>query len=121
MSRRTKQVGVLIQKVIAEIIQRKIKNPFLSDYLISITDVDIAKDFSNAKIYVSYVPNNNEEEKIISELQKSDSFFRKELSNEIRIKKIPKLLFVLDETSFNVAKIEKLINELPDHSENLWT
>ena len=53
MTRRTKQVGALIQKVIAEIIQKKIKNPFLSNYLISITDVDISKDFSSAKIYVS--------------------------------------------------------------------
>ncbi|MAX11293.1 MAG: ribosome-binding factor A [Chloroflexi bacterium] len=119
MTRRTKQVGALIQKVIAEIVQKKIKNPFLSDYLISITDVDISKDFSSAKIYISYVPHDDEEEKIIDTLQKSEGFFRKELSNEIRLKKIPKLNFILDKTNFNVAKIEKLIKELPNNSESL--
>jgi len=113
MSRRTKQVGALIQKVIADIIQKKIKNPYLSQYIISVTEVTITKDFSTAKIYISYVPENNEEKKIISALQKSEGFFRKELNKEIRIKKIPKLFFINDSTSSNVARIEQLIKELP--------
>ncbi|MFB0900798.1 MAG: 30S ribosome-binding factor RbfA [Dehalococcoidia bacterium] len=112
MTRRTKQMGVLIQKVIAEIIQRKIKDPIFNNYIITVTAVEITKDFSNAKVYISSVPDNNEENKIISTLQKSEGFFRRELNSEIRIKKIPKLTFILDKTQINANKIEDLIKEI---------
>ena len=112
MTRRTKQMGVLIQKVIAEIIQRKIKDPIFNNYIITVTAVEITKDFSNAKVFISSVPDNNEENKIIFTLQKSEGFFRRELNSEIRIKKIPKLTFILDKTQINANKIEDLIKEI---------
>ena len=114
MSRRTEQIGVLVQKVIADIIQKKIKNPFLNNYLITVTGVEITKDLSLAKVYISSVPDNNED-KIISLLQQSEGFFRKELNQEVRMKKIPKLNFILDNTKFQIDKIDNLIKDIPNN------
>ena len=69
---------------------------------------------SLAKVYISSVPDNNED-KIISLLQQSEGFFRKELNQEVRMKKIPKLNFILDNTKFQIDKIDNLIKDIPNN------
>ena len=53
MANKQERIATLIRKNIAEIIQIELKNPHLG--FISIPEVKVSKDFSVAKVYVSFI------------------------------------------------------------------
>ncbi|BBA84955.1 30S ribosome-binding factor RbfA [endosymbiont of Pachyrhynchus infernalis] len=77
---------------------------------ITILDVKLYKDFSIVKIYILHLINNSCN--IIKLLNNSSNFIRKKLFKNIKIKKIPKLLFVYDKYVNNTINIINLINNL---------
>ncbi len=98
-----------MRRVLSELMAKEIKDPRVQG-VISITEVKVDEDLKHAKIYVSiYGLNKKEKEKALLGLESSSPFLRYKLSENIRLKNIPELIFLLDdsiERGFNL--IEKL-------------
>ncbi|HOZ30420.1 MAG TPA: 30S ribosome-binding factor RbfA [Bacteroidales bacterium] len=109
-SKRQTQVGGLIQKELALIIQRKF-NGLVPGRLLTISGVRMTPDLGLAKIYISIFPSDNAD-KIIKEINKNISKIRFELGNSIRndVRRIPELIFYLDDSLDYIERIDNALN-----------
>ncbi len=106
MSDRQLRIEALIKKNLSEIIQFSLKNPHLG--FVCIPQIKVSKDFSYAKIYVSFI-NVQDEEKGLEVLNHSKGFIRTELAKRMDTRRVPELTFILDEGYKKEARITSLL------------
>ncbi len=75
----------------------------------TITEVILNNDNSIAKVYVSFMKENDEES--FFELKKAASYIRRELSFSLNIKKVPFIEFHLDDMLDKINQMENLIDK----------
>ena len=110
MTLKAEKIAGIIQKEISEIIQFSLKDPKIG--FITITDVTVTNDLSNAKIYVSFLGQKPREEAGMKALERSKGYLRSELAKRMTIRKVPELLFKLDDSLERGNKIERIISEI---------
>ncbi|MDY4849132.1 MAG: 30S ribosome-binding factor RbfA [Bacilli bacterium] len=108
MANKEERIQTLIRKNIAEIIQFELKNPHLG--FVSVNDVWVSKDISYAKVYVSFI-NENEAQTGLDVLNHSRGFVRSSLAKKMDTRRIPEISFVLDEGYKRVERIEELLKK----------
>ena len=106
MANKQERIAALIRKNVAEIIQIELKNPHLG--FVSIPEVKVSKDFSYAKVYVSFILEKDEKEGM-EVLEHSKGFIRSSLAKKLDIRRCPELVFVLDEGYKKEERINKLL------------
>jgi ribosome-binding factor A len=108
MANKEERIAGIIRKGITEIIMLELKNPHLG--FVTIPEVKVSKDFSHAKVYVSFI----KEEEIkegMDVLEKSKGFIRSALAKRLDTRRVPEINFVLDEGFKKEAKITELLNK----------
>ena len=106
MPDRQKRIETIIKKNITEIISFKLKDPHLG--FLTITEVKVSKDFSHAKVYVSFFLDKDKEIGMDT-LNKARGFIRTELSKTIDIRRCPDITFVLDDGYEKEQRIEQAL------------
>ena len=103
-------VEAKIHRILSETIIHDIKDPRLKN--ISINEVRLSPDLSNAKIYCSsFTLGKNDSTEIINLISKASGIFKKNIGKRVSLKKIPQLSFVFDDH-------EKYANQLTDLIDN---
>ncbi len=77
---------------------------------VTLTDVETTNDLSLAKVYVT-VLNDEKKDEIMQSLLKAKGFIRSQLFSRVKLRKIPDLRFLYDESVGHGIKIEKIIKE----------
>ena len=110
---RQKKVSKLLQKDIAEILQKKLKKQGSLGVLLSITKVSVTVDFSVAKVFLSVFPSQMSDQ-IIQEVSKMSGRIRHEVAQKAKkqLRKVPELLFFLDDSLDYIEKIEDSLKGL---------
>jgi ribosome-binding factor A len=111
MSHRIERVNTLIRREISELIQQELKDPRLDEF-IAVTEVDTSADLKYAKIYVSSMAGQQDEEKIIGALKSAAGFLRTALANKLQLRYTPELHFFWDNSIEHGDKILRLIDEV---------
>ncbi|CCQ12528.1 Ribosome-binding factor A [Pseudoalteromonas luteoviolacea B = ATCC 29581] len=109
---RTDRVAQQIQKEIALIIQREIKDPRLG--LVTVSAVEVSRDLSYAKIFIT-VLNTNDEDKTkqsVKLLNEATGFIRSLLGKRIRARIMPELRFVVDTSLMEGMRISNLVDSV---------
>lgn len=104
---RLKRLATEIKRKIAIIIQRKMQDPRIK-CLITISDIELSRDLSYAKIFVTAMENSIEKEKIIKILQDTSSFVRFLLGQSMRLRIVPELTFFYDDSLNYGIRISEL-------------
>lgn len=104
-----------MKQELADIIGRRMKDPRVG--FITVTSVDVTGDLQQAKVYVTVLGNNEEKEASLETLQKASGFIRSEIGERIRLRKVPEIEFVFDESVEYGNRIEKLITEINKKNE----
>lgn len=102
------------QKEISSVISSKLRNkyPELSA-IISVTAADIAPDLKSAKIYLSIFDVDEEKKKnSFDVIRQNAGFIRHELAMVMRLRTVPELRFIFDESMEYGAKIDKILEDL---------
>lgn len=113
---RTRRIGEMIQREIAILLQREIKDPRLQK--VSLTAVEVSKDLSVAKVFYTVIDAAQGEEldKVVEDvergLQKAASFIRYQLGQRIIIRNVPRLNFRYDDSVIKGAEMSQLIDEV---------
>ena len=104
------------QKAVYEVISTSLKNKTNNiKGLVSVTGADVSPDLKNAKIYVSILAKNDEEEKAtFDEICAHAGFIRHELAHMMRSRTVPELRFFRDESMDYGDKIDRLIKEISE-------
>ncbi|HBH22939.1 MAG TPA: 30S ribosome-binding factor RbfA [Cytophagales bacterium] len=111
-SKRQQKFSRLIQKELGYIFQRDGKSYF-SDNMISVTKVDMSPDLSVAKVYLSLVIQ-RDKDKMMELVDRKKSEIRKDLGNRIgkQVRRIPELIFYLDDSAAYADKMDQLFRNL---------
>jgi len=107
---RTDRVADAIQRELAPLIREQIRDPRIG--MVSINAVQVSKDLSNAKVFVTFVdnPKGVEPQERVVILSKAAGFLRSEIAREIRMRSVPQLRFVFDETVYKALEMSDLID-----------
>jgi len=111
--KRNLRVNQLIKKELAQIILREINFP--ESILVTVTRVDTSANLIQAKVYVSVIP----EEKLpdaLEILDKSIYFLQQLLNKRLKMRPIPRIIFVQEKKTQEAARIEELLEKI--HKKN---
>ncbi|MDR0930844.1 MAG: 30S ribosome-binding factor RbfA [Clostridiales bacterium] len=111
MQNRINRINEELQKVIAEVI-RNLKDPRINHSLVSVVNVAAASDLSQAKVYISVLADDEEQNKVIAQLKSAEGFIRHEASEKIDLRVMPKLLFTLDHSIQEGAHINEILKQI---------
>jgi ribosome-binding factor A len=107
---RTDRVGQQIQKEIAVILMREIKDPRLS--MTTVSAVEVTRDLAYAKVFVTFF--DDDQTKIdasLSVLTEAEGYIRSLLGNRLRARIMPHLRFVYDKSMVEGVRMSALVDE----------
>jgi len=106
-----KRLETDIKRALAEILRVDIKN-FKNNDVITITDVKLTSDLSYLTIYVHFATAQDAtQEKHLSDLKQKAPAIRKALAQRVDMRKVPELIFKVDNSLANADRIEELLKE----------
>lgn len=111
MSIRTQRVAKLIQREVADLLNKE----FGQHFMVTVTDARVTKDLSIAYIYVSVLGETPEQrQSAFRYLQEQLTQIRSSLAARIRhqVRIIPELRFFLDESFEHARKMETLFDRI---------
>ena len=104
---RTERVAEQMQRDLAELLRLEVKDPRVR--MVTLTGVDLARDYSHAKIY--YTALEGENPAIQQGLTRASGFLRSQLAHAMKLRVIPQLQFVYDASVERGARLSRLIDE----------
>ncbi len=108
---RPERVAQMIRREIADILERRLRDPRLAG-LVSVTDVEVTNDLSLARVYVSVLERGPAREQALSALASAAGFVRAELAPRLDLREVPEIRFVHDESIERGARVEELLKKL---------
>lgn len=114
---RTERLNSLLREVIAGVIRTEVRNPKIPQ-LLSVTRVEITKDLSFAKVYISFIGDAINTQEAIHALQSASGFIGSAASKQVIMRTFPTLKFVLDDTVSKQMRIEELLANINAEEQN---
>jgi ribosome-binding factor A len=111
MSYRIERINTLIRREISELIQHQLRDPRLDEF-VAVTEVETTTDLKHAKVFVSSISGQQEEQKILSVLNSASGFLRTELARKLKLRHTPELSFHWDNSIEHGDRILRLIDEV---------
>ena len=96
---------------------REVKDPRVSK-LLSIVKVDVSGDLSYATIYVSAIEGFEATVSSVKALKGAAGFLRSELGARLKLRKVPELRFIADDSIEQSANISKIIESFKEDIED---
>ncbi|BCD97423.1 30S ribosome-binding factor RbfA [Marinagarivorans cellulosilyticus] len=107
---RSDRVADAVQRLLAQMIPAEIRDPRVG--MVNVNSVDVARDLSIAKVYVTVVGAEKEGcEQAVVILNKAAGFLRSLISKELTMRSTPKLMFYYDFTAHQGGVLSGLIDK----------
>ncbi|MEI2786437.1 MAG: 30S ribosome-binding factor RbfA [Candidatus Nanopelagicales bacterium] len=106
---RARKLADRIQVIVAEMLERRIKDPRLG--FVTVTDVRVTGDLREATIFYTVLGDQLEREGTAAALQSATGVIRSEVGKQTGIKFTPTIAFVADAIPETAAHIEDLLRE----------
>ncbi len=107
---RPARVGAQIQKLLAEVLARGLRDPRLG--MVTITSVDVTADLRDARVYWASHGTPAELKATEAGLEAARGFLRRAVSQDLGLRVSPELRFTYDVAIDRGARIEKLLMEV---------
>ena len=104
------RVAELMQEEIADLLLRHLKDPRLA--LATVSRVEVSPDLRHARVYVSHVGSEAEQQAAMEGFQHAAGFIRGQLSKRLRLRYVPALDFQLDTSIAYGVRISSLLHQL---------
>lgn len=112
---RASRVGGEIQKLLSELLLRKIKDPRLK--MVLITGVKMTPDLKMARIYFTATGQEARPDDIRAGLESAGGFFKRSLARQLHLRYIPALHFHHDDSFEYGDRIDRLLKSVQDEDE----
>ena len=111
---RTQRIAEQIQRDLAQLIQREIKDPRIG--MVTISYVKVARDLGYAEVYFTVMPfgDRTEDESVSAAsavLKDAAGFLRTELASNMQLRTVPKLRFHYDASIDRGRRLHSLIEQ----------
>lgn len=108
---RAERMAEEIKKVVSELLYRELKDPRLSNGMVSISEVEVTKDYGYATVYVSVMEDGNKED-VLAAFESAKGLIRKEVGQQIKLRHVPEIKFKLDHSQEYSRHIESILQGL---------
>ena len=109
------RVGELIQAEMAALLLRELKDPRL--HMTTISRVDMSADLRHARVYISRMGSETEQQEAMDGFLHATGFIRNQLGKRLKLRYIPELTFQLDTTIAYGVRISSMLHDLaPPHA-----
>jgi ribosome-binding factor A len=105
---RSRRIESEIQRVLAALIAREVKDPRVGN--VTITGVKVAADMGAARVYFTPFASREAPEQVRQGLTHAASFLRGELGRRLGLRHAPRLEFVFDDSIEGAARLSGLID-----------
>ncbi len=105
---RTQRIESEIQRVLATVIVREVKDPRVGN--VTITAVSVAPDMASARVFFTPFAALHPAEEVRAGLTRAAGFLRGELGRRLALRHAPRLEFVVDESVEGAARLTHLID-----------
>lgn len=115
--------GYKIDRITADVrlamsqILREVKDPRVSK-MISIIKVQVSNDLSYATFFVSAIEGKEKTEESVKALKSAAGYIRRELGQKVKMRKVPEVRFVADDSLAHSAQISSIIESFSKGGED---
>ena len=105
---RTLRIAEEIKRDIAALIQGELQDPRVG--MVTVSRVEISRDLVHAKIFITLLDDAHDLHKSLLGLNNAAGFLRRALAKRLRLRIVPQLRFVHDESVVRGARLTALID-----------
>lgn len=106
---RTLRIAEQIQRELAGLIRLELKDPRVG--MVTLTDVEVTADYAHAKVFFTTLGTSDQIAAATAGLNHAAGFLRHELGQRIKLRSIPQLHFIYDESVERGVRLSRLIDE----------
>lgn len=107
---RTRRVAEQMQRELALLLQREIRDPRLAS--VTISGVDVTRDLAVARVYFTLLDEKIAPAEAKKALDKASGFLRHALGESLVLRSLPELRFIYDETLVKGTELTNLIDQV---------
>ncbi|WP_373767998.1 30S ribosome-binding factor RbfA [Glaesserella sp.] len=109
---RADRVAQELQKEIAIILQREVKDPRIG--MVTVSDVEISRDLAYAKVFVTFLFDSDESavERGLAGLNNASGYIRSLVGKAMRLRIVPELRFVYDQSLVEGMRMSNLVSNV---------
>jgi len=111
---RVNRVRELLRRELSEIIQH-LGDPRV--LMLTVVDVEPARDLKSAKIFVSALGDEAQQQQALAALRHSLGFIRREVAKRVSLRQVPEFTLVYDHTTERAARVGALLNQVKTQSD----
>src|SRR5688572_4365134 len=112
---RPERLAESLREEIAEVVGFELDDPRLTN--VTVTDVDVAPDLKDAKVYVLVRGSMADIEKALRALRHAATFVRQQVAIDLGLRYAPHLHFVRDTAGENAERVGEILDKLKVNSE----
>ena len=106
---RAARIADQIQRDLSGLIRQEVKDPRVG--VVTITAVEVSRDLSHAKVFVSSLGEVASTEQSVDALQHAAGFLRSKLARALKVRSVPHLHFLYDASVERGVRLSHLIDE----------
>jgi ribosome-binding factor A len=107
---RSDRVAAQIQRELADLLRTEVREPAIG--MATINGVEVTRDMAVAKAYVSFLGASEPPKKCVAILMQSVPMLRHQLGKRMRLRVMPELRFVYDESIERAMRMDALLSGL---------
>lgn len=107
---RQNRVAEAIMAELAQLLIFEVNDPRLKG--VTVTEVQIDRELQYADVYVNALGEEERKEEVVEALERASGFFRRMLSQNLDLRKVPELRFAWDTAFEQAARIDDLLDSL---------
>jgi ribosome-binding factor A len=106
---RTRRVAEQMQRELALLLQREIRDPRLAS--VTVSGVEVSRDLAVAKVYFTLFDDQVDPADALHALEKASGFLRHSLGEKLIMRSTPQLRFIYDQTLVKGTELTNLIDQ----------
>lgn len=108
--RRPERLGEALKIEISEVVGFELNDPRLE--MVTVTDVEVASDLRDAKVYVLIRGSKAEVEQALKTLRHASTFVRQQVAMNLDLRHAPHVHFVRDTAEENASRVGEILDDL---------
>ena len=110
--KRSDRVAQELQKEIAIILQREVKDPRIG--MVTVSDVEVSSDLAYAKVFVTFLFYHDETAiaQGMKGLEKAATYIRSLVGKEMRLRIVPEIRFIYDQSLVEGMRMSNLVTNV---------
>jgi len=109
---RPDRIGDQIRAEVAALLSRELQDPGLG--FVTVTRVHVTADLQIARIYYTTMGDDRARRRTAEALQRARPFIRRSIGSRLRLRRVPEIEFIFDESIEQHERLERLIQEIHD-------